>query len=315
LPQTTLALDHAQPFSAVHERHELPVVVNSAAGTGYSAEEVSALELAFREADGRARIVEVGRGMDIRTVADRLVRENPPAVVAAGGDGTVSAIAAALAGTDIPLGVLPMGTLNHFARDLLIPQTLADAARTIVEGHTVEIDVAEVNGRVFINNSSIGLYPHIVRRREQQQRLGRGKWIALAWATWTTLRSHPSMTVRVATDSTERQCRASFIFIGNNQYAMEGFDIGLRARLDQGCLSLYICQRAGRFGLIALALRALFGRLQQARDFTALTAERLVVETRRRTLSVATDGEVTVLDTPLEYRIHKGALRVLVPRG
>jgi diacylglycerol kinase family enzyme len=217
-------------------------------------------------------------------------------------------------GTSTALGVLPLGTLNHFAKDLGIPLELEAAVRTISAGHVASVDVGEVNGRIFINNSSLGLYPQIVRHREtQQRRLGRSKWPALVWASLTALRRSPFMNVRLQVDQVEHQYKTTFVFIGNNEYVMEGFNIGQRTRLDGGQLSIYVSHRRGRGGLVTLALRALFGRLQQAKDFQALAAQTLEVETRREHLHVATDGEVTLMDTPLSYRILPGALRVITP--
>jgi len=96
-------------------------------------------------------------------------------------------------------------------------------------------------------------------------------------------------------------------------YEMQGFDIGRRARLDAGVLSVYVTHRGGRFGLVALAARALLGRLEQARDFEAATLARLRIESRHKRLLVATDGEVAAFDLPLEYRIRRGALQVMGP--
>ena len=125
-------------------------------------------------------------------------------IVAAGGDGTVSAVAANVAGTGIPLGVLPLGTLNHFARDLGLPFDVEEAVRVLKSGRAIAVDTGEVNGHTFMNNSSIGLYPRLVRYRNQQQhRLGRGKWSALLRATLTVLHRHPLFGVRVCTSDTE----------------------------------------------------------------------------------------------------------------
>ena len=154
-------------------------------------------------------------GEDVRAIAAELVGGHPPVVVAGGGDGTISAVASVVAGTGVALGVLPLGTLNHFAKDLGIPLDTGAAVRAIAAKHTIEVDVGVVNGRVFINNSSLGLYPHIVRDREnQQRRLGRGKWYALAWATLTAFRRSRLLNVRLSLDEGEQHCstaaRASY---------------------------------------------------------------------------------------------------------
>jgi diacylglycerol kinase family enzyme len=292
------------------------VIVNATAGTGHDDAACEALEKRFAAHGVEARVYPARSGAELAGIAQRVARQKPAAVVAGGGDGTLNAVASALAGTGIPFGVLPLGTLNHFAKDLGIPLELDAAVKTIAEGHTAEVDVGEVNGQVFINNSSLGLYPQIVRHREtQQRRLGRGKWPALLWASITALRRSPFMNVRLSLDHVEQRYKTTFVFIGNNEYAMEGFSIGKRERLDAGRLSVYVSHRRGRGGLVILALRALFGRLQQAKDFHALTAQNMVIETRRPRLHVATDGEVNMMETPLEYRVRPRALRVLVPQS
>ena len=235
-------------------------------------------------------------------------------VVAGGGDGTINAVASVIAGSSKRFGVLPLGTLNHFAKDLGIPLELDEAVRNVAEGRTHAVDVGEVNGRIFLNNSSLGLYPDIVRDREKQQRrLGRGKWLAAGWATLGALRRYPFLSVRLKIGDLEHARRTPFVFIGNNAYTMEGFSIGERERLDGGKLSLYVAQRTGRLGLLRLGWRALWGRLAQERDFDVLSGEHMEIATRHTRLRVATDGEVTVMSTPLRYRIRPAHLNVIVP--
>jgi diacylglycerol kinase family enzyme len=236
-------------------------------------------------------------------------------VAAGGGDGTMNAVASVVAGTGTMFGVLPMGTLNHFAKDLGIPLGLDDAIRNVAEGKAVPVDVGEVNERIFLNNSSLGLYPDIVRDRElQQRRLGRGKWLAALWATISALRRYPFLSVRLTLDDTLHLRRTPFVFIGNNEYTMEGLSIGERSRLNGGKLSLYVAQRPDRLGLVRLAWRALCGRLAQERDFDVVTTESMQIDTRKKRIRVATDGEVTVMLTPLRYRIRPAALMVIVPK-
>jgi diacylglycerol kinase family enzyme len=234
-------------------------------------------------------------------------------VVAAGGDGTVSTVAGALAGTQTALGIVPLGTLNHFARDLEIPLDAGEAAKAIVAGRMKAIDVGEVNGRIFINNSSVGLYPTFVLHRRYQERLGRSRWNAFAWSVMRVIGRYPLLDLRLSVEDAVVNRRTPIVFVGNNVYGMEGFHIGQRERLDAGRLSIYATQRHSRFALFGLGVRALVGLLYQARDFEALTAQRLTIASRRARLAVSTDGEVAVLDTPLEYAIRPGALRVMVP--
>ena len=248
--------------------------------------------------------------------ARRAVAEGVKTIVAGGGDGTLNAVASTLTGTDVAFGILPRGTLNHFAKDLDIPLALDEAIAVIAEGHCMRVDVGEVNGRIFLNNSSLGLYPDTVRSRERQQRvLGRGKWLAFFWAAVGALRRYPFLDLTIYVDKEPHQRRTPFVFIGNNEYRLEGLNIGARERLDCGKLSLYVVQRTGRMGLLMLAARALLGQLRQASEFDMLATKKVLIKTHHKQIRVATDGEVTLMSTPLLYRICPTALKVIVPRN
>lgn len=263
---------------------------------------------------GREAAVTVAHGGgEIVAAAHAAMQQGARTIVAGGGDGTVNAVASVVLGSDVALGVLPLGTLNHFARDLRIPFALGAAVDVIVRGHTRRVDVGEVNCRIFLNNSSLGLYPNIVRTREKQQRLGRGKWPAALWATVAALRRYPFLQLRLRIGAREVARRTPFVFVGNNEYAMHGLRIGERQALDRGKLSLYVAQEPGRLALLRFALRAIFGRLAQARDFDVVLVENMVIETRHRHLRVATDGEVSLMRTPLSYRVLPRALTVIAP--
>ena len=253
-------------------------------------------------------------GAELTELARDAARGPYKTIVAGGGDGTVSSVAASVIDSDKILGVLPLGTLNHFARDLGISSDIETAVQTIVAGHTTEIDVAEVNNRIFLNNSSLGLYPTIVRERVKHQRLGFRKWPAFVWATIQALRRYPFLDVRLRVNGQLLDRTTPFVFVGNNEYAMESFNIGLRDRLDRGVLSIYITHRTSRLKLLGLALRALFGRVRDDKDFLALSSNEVKIETRHKRLRVAFDGEIELMETPLQYRIRTRALRVIVPK-
>jgi diacylglycerol kinase family enzyme len=297
-----------------HPSGTVPVLINATAGQGCPDDWPAELEKKFRERGLDARVTLAQSGEQLLAAAKQAVAGGASMIVAGGGDGTVSAVASCLAQTGVRLGVLPMGTLNHFAKDLGIPLELEAAIDVIARGRELAVDMGEVNGRLFINNSSLGLYPDIVLDRERQrQRLGRGKWAALLAASLHAARRYPVLSLHLEVDGTPLERRSAFVFIGNNEYRMEGFEIGERAALSGAALSLYVTQRTGRFGLLRLAVHALFGRLQQAKDFDMLAAKAVVVRTARRHMRVATDGEVTLMQTPLNYRIRPAVLRVIAP--
>jgi diacylglycerol kinase family enzyme len=252
----------------------------------------------------------------IATARAALEQGRVDAIVAGGGDGTVNAVASVVAGSNMPFGVLPLGTLNHFAKDLGLPLDIDAAVRNVAQGEVIAVDVGEVNGRIFLNNSGLGLYPDIVHEREKQQaRLGRGKWLAAAWATVAALRRYPFLKLTLNVKGRDHVRATPFVFIGNNEYSMTGLSIGERASLQDGLLSIYVAQRPGRLGLLRFGWRALCGRLAQEKDFDAILCDQFDIATRRKRLRVSTDGEVTVMRTPLHYKIRPGELHVIVPRA
>jgi len=292
---------------------KIEVIVNHRSGPGQIADVQQRLEQAFKAARAVAKISLAHSGAEAIAMAGRAARGDADVIVAGGGDGTISSIVSAMIGSDKVLGVLPLGTMNHFAKDLLIPLDLEGAVATIVAGHEQKVDVGEVNGHTFINNSSLGLYPSMVREREKQQRLGRGKWPAFVLAALAVLRRYPFLDVRVGIEGQKLNSRTPFVFIGNNEYEMESLNVGSRACLDKGELSLYMTNRTGRLGLLRLALRALLGGLRQEKDFLAVSTSEIWIGTKHKRVRVALDGEVTVMEPPLHYLVRPRALRVLTP--
>ncbi len=290
------------------------LILNASAGAGHDDAQARALVAMFDALGAQVELVLATDGAQLLAASKAAVAAGARCVVAGGGDGTINAVASVLVDSGVALGVLALGTLNHFARDLGIPLDPEAAVRVALHGVARQIDVGEVNGRIFLNNSSLGLYPDIVRDRlRQQRRLGRGKWLAACWATVAALRRYPFLDVRLTVDGQVHRRRTPFVFIGNNEYTMQGLNIGVRARVDAGKLSVYVAQRPGRLGLLRLAMHALFGTLSHARDFTILLADNMEVATRHRRMRVATDGELVIMNTPLQYRARPGALTVMAP--
>jgi YegS/Rv2252/BmrU family lipid kinase len=290
------------------------VIVNAGSGSVLGDETAKSLRERFIAFGVRAIVHIVKNGADIDRLAKAAAESDADVIVAGGGDGTVSTVAVEVARAGKILGVLPLGTLNNFSKDLGIPQELKQAVKIIARGEIRTIDLAEVNGRIFINNSSIGLYPKLVVQREQQQRLGRGKWNAAFWAALRLFRISPFLKVTIELDGKEFIRKTPFVFVGNNEYEMDLYNIGRRPRLDEGKLSLYFLHREGRRGIILLLIKTLTGRLKQWKDFEAVSTEHLTIRTRRRRIRVAFDGETEIMNSPLEYRIRSKALKVIVPK-
>jgi YegS/Rv2252/BmrU family lipid kinase len=291
----------------------IAVVLNDSSGTGDSSTRARRLGEIFAAAGREIRVIVAKTGAQLRHEAERAVQEGCDVLVAGGGDGTINTAASALAGRDIPLGVIPLGTMNHFAKDLGIPLELEEAAKLVLEGIVCRVDVGEVNGRVFLNNSSLGVYPAIVRLRERYQASGLGKWIAALWAGLTVLRRNPFMAVRITAEGETRIRRTPFVLVGNNQYRMIGLQAGSRESLIDEQLAVYVVNADRRIGLLRLAWQVIRKGPEVVQELDLLKVESATIETRRRHLQVALDGEVIPLDSPLEYRIKPAHLRVYVP--
>ena len=289
----------------------ISVIINERSGAAARPDAGTEIQMLFARAGAQARLERVREPGDI-AARSRQAASRGDVLVAAGGDGTVSTGAGVAVETNATFGVLPMGTLNHFAKDVGLPLDLEGAVSVIVAGHVRQLDVADVNGRIFVNNSSVGLYPLMVLERKAEQRRGRRKWTAFAIAMLRTWRNYRMVVARLGVDGKEVVVRTPFIFVGNNQYKAEGFQLGGRSRLDEGRLSIFAAPDAGRFEILALPMRALTNNLGSAAPFLAFQADPVVVDVFRRRVGVALDGEVAVLQAPLEYRVRRRALRAIV---
>jgi diacylglycerol kinase family enzyme len=236
-------------------------------------------------------------------------------LVAAGGDGTVSTVAAVAERTGKALGVIPAGTLNHFARDTGIPLSLEASLEVIAAGHTRLIDVAVVNDRVFVNNVSIGAYPRLVWERNRARHAGLPRPLATSVALLRTWIDLDTVSVRLTFDDTELVRRTPFVLVGNGEYEVEGTEFGKRPTLSGGTLSLYMAPESGRFTLLMVPVRALLRRLTRHDKFETYTASSIRMDTSESRIRVALDGEIRNLEPPLRFSIRREALRTIVPAG
>lgn len=298
----------------------LSVLLNVEAGAAgqYGREEIAGeLASAFERRGISAELIFLESGeLDgaARRTALRVNNKEIDAIAAGGGDGTISTIAGVLAGTGIRLGLLPLGTLNHFAKDLAIPMDIDGAVGVIAGGIARPVDVGEINGEIFINNSSIGIYPYMVSDRERRRSEdGWSKWSAMALAAIRMLRRFPVRRLTVSADGWKESCHAPCIFVGNNVYQFGPTALGTRERLDAGELCLFIAKPRSRASLVRLAIWSALGRLNTAKDFEAFSVRSARIEARTSRLPVARDGEVETMVPPLQYAIRPGALHVFVP--
>ena len=297
-------------------RASIVVILNARAGAAVAQPRIEAgLADLFRAAGREAEIITLREGQNPADAA-REAAARASIVVAAGGDGTVSSVVGGIIDSPAALGVLPLGTLNHFAKDLHIPLDLPTAVAVVAAGRIGQVDVGRVNDRVFVNNSSIGIYPGIVEAREALRSQGYAKWVAMAIATARVLRRYRGVTVSIDVDGRRRTWRTPFVFVGNNEYAIDGIRLGARARLDAGKLFVYLAPRVRAHHLPLLLMKALVGRARRSGDFEIVPATELWIGTRTDgRLRVAFDGEVAKMALPLHYQARARALRVVLPEA
>lgn len=290
----------------------LPVIVNAAGGAASraGAKLRKQIENAF-EATGQPIELELVDGDGLAEALSRYA--GSPRIAVGGGDGTLGTGAAAVSHHGAELAVLPLGTRNHFARQLDIPLELEAAARLAAGGTVRKVDLGQAGERVFINNLSVGAYVDLVRAREASRL---PKLLATLPATWRTLRKLRSRFFRLTVDGEACSVRTPQLFIGNNRYEIsEGYP-GQRAALDDGLLSVYAVAPLPRTALVAAALRTLVGRARMHRDFALdRTAREVRIEGPGSALEVALDGEPCRFDLPLTIRIRPRALAVAAPES
>ena len=297
-------------------RAEVPVLLNGHARAFRKEGGPKVLERvrAACEAGGLSARIELVRpdGME-RAVKDALA-SGARTVVVGGGDGTVRTAAQVLAGSDAALGILALGTLNHCARDLGIPADLAESARVVAEGHVRPIDVGELDGEVFVNNSSLGLYPYMVRARQKHERRFKiGRFWALIRACWTAFWRFPVLELDVKRPAGLGRIESPVVFVGNGEYAL-GPHVGTRKSLDAGVLFLCMLHSMGRWRMLWLAVRSLFVAVPKEKQMRCIFVEEVSIDLPRGSAWVSLDGEVRKARGRLVYRIRPKALKVIVPR-
>lgn len=288
------------------------VLLNHAAGSA-----TDDAPLRIRESFARQGVQADVRAVDpndLGKVARQAASEPFDAVIGGGGDGTLNTIASALAGTGKPFGVLPLGTYNHFARELGVPLDLDEAAATLVKGVPRDIDVAEVNGQLFLNFTGVGFHPMMVARREEEQQTGRRKFVAMLLAFVKVFQSLPILRVGLSTGGARPIRRTTpSIIVCTNAFQMKAFGVDNISYAERGVLNVYVAATTSWLALAVLFLRGMLGRLRASRNFEARVLPDLTIHLHRRRVAVSIDGELTELRTPLVYKIRRGGLRVLMP--
>jgi diacylglycerol kinase family enzyme len=292
------------------------VLLNPTAGALFvrkAVRDIDRVKSAF-DAAGIDAEVSLIEGEDLEPAVRHAARLPVDMLVVGGGDGSVSSAAAALIGTQMPLGVLPFGTLNHFARDLGVPFHLDAAVSALAAGHARTIDVADVNGLTFINNSMVGSYPALIDERESHRRHRHvAKYRAGVHALIRVVHHLPTFTVELVGGDTSTTLTTSLLMVGNNRYATGVFGFGRRRSLDAGELCVYAVCGGRRRDAVSSLTRIVLGRPETDNALQAATLTRLTAVIEAPSVRISIDGETRHLRPPLQYAIRPGALRVIVP--
>ncbi|HUF57092.1 MAG TPA: diacylglycerol kinase family protein [Thermohalobaculum sp.] len=295
------------------EGPRVTVIMNAGSGDSDKDADERRIEAFFAGRPGFL-LKRVARGGDLAREARQVVAERAGIVVAAGGDGTVSAVAGAVAGSACRLGVLPLGTFNYFARGLGIPDDLDEALAVLDTGTPRRIAIGAVNDATFLNNASLGLYPHILRERESiYRRWGRSR----AAAYWSVLRAlfdvRRPLSLAVSIDGATRRFRTPLVFVANNAFQLElmGLEGGDVIAADR--LAVFVAPDCSRLEIALRALRLALGLAKPQDDFELLSGSEVVVEAKRAGRQIALDGERRRMASPFRFERRPRALEVLVP--
>jgi diacylglycerol kinase family enzyme len=258
-------------------------------------------------------IFRLAEGVDVAAVIREQIAQGRKLFVAAGGDGTVNTVIQPLVNTEANLGVLPLGTFNHFARDLGLPLNWREALQVVLSGTVRQIDTARVNDRFFVNNVSLGLYPELVAHREERGR-DYPRWRALIYAAFVTLRKYPHVTLAIETEYLNEVIRTPIFVVSNNSYDLSRIGIeAARETLQEGRLSVYWLPRVSRMKLIRFLARYFAGRVTKTPGFRSFRTVRLRVQSARKRLHLGIDGEVATMKPPLVITAVPKSLLVKAP--
>ncbi len=293
----------------------LALVINRSAGSFRTLPldaTIAAITAALTESGHSVETHLVGRRELAQTLSAMAGRDELDAVVVGGGDGTILTAVLAGLGRTKPLGILPLGSLNLFARDLGLPLDPTQAARVLSAAQATRIDLAEVNGLPFAIWASMGMHPWIVRRRDHLQRDGMRKWRAMVLAALRAFRRYPMVDVTLELMDGSLAVRTPMLFITNNAWKDQKPPLS-REALDTGTLVIHVAECRGRLSLLWLVVEAFLGHWLASRRLTTFTAKEVRVTSHKHRVMVSLDGEVTVLNSPLVFKVRPKALNVLIP--
>ena len=305
---------------AIDPTAPLQFVINAAAGSRDADEKRQVIEAALNTAGRQGKLLfsDPANLARVAHQAATLAIATGTAVVAVGGDGTLNTVAQAAHALSCPMGVVPQGTFNYFARTHGIPPDPTEAVRMLLQWSPWPVQVAAINDRVFLVNASLGLYPDLLEDREAYKaRFGRSRWVAFWAAGITLLRAQRRLRLRIEQGAAVRDVKALTLFVGNNRLQLQQLGVGPEQALQAGYLTAVMLRPVGTLSMMRLMLHGAMGTLGEAHSVEHFEFDHLVVRPSRlpgrRGIKVAFDGEVTRMRAPLDFRVLIQPLYLLKP--
>jgi diacylglycerol kinase family enzyme len=287
--------------------------LNLTSGNRMSSAERSLMREAFTAAG--LEVLEVARDLPMESIIREHLDRGQKLFIAAGGDGTINHVLQPLVNSEATLAVIPIGTYNHFARDLGIPLPWREALDVAMRGATRQIDCGRINHRFFVNNVSLGLYPELVISREEKGR-DYPRWKARLYAVYATLLKFPHVSFAVETANHREAIRTHLFLVSNNSYDLSRIGIEpSRTMLDEGRLSVYWLPHVPRFELMKFVAHYLRGNVRHTPGFRSFRTKQMKLYSPKPQLRVGMDGEVFEMETPVVITTVPQSLLVKVPRG
>ncbi len=289
------------------------VITNPKSGT--NSNDANAIDRVMAILGDQAQLIETDPESGFEGAVEKALEQGCATIVAAGGDGTIVGISSLLLDKDVTMGVLPLGTFNFFSRGLGIPEDPEEAAKALLHGEPKKISVGSVNGQIFLNNASLGVYPVILKNREATYKhWGRSRIVAHISMLKTFLQFDRVLKIRIMSEGVQKTIETPLVFVARSSYQLDMFNLEGEDAIKDDNFAVFTAVSQGRFTMLKNVWRLVRRTMKQGRDFDLYKVQELDIDTGRKEELVAFDGEKAKMKTPLEFRMHTDALRILVPK-
>ncbi len=267
------------------------------------------------------QVFDIASEQNIQTLMQKIYQRHAEysqqgVIVAAGGDGTLNAVASQMLNQAIPMGILPLGTFNYVARVLHIPLDILEAAKVIATGEPRASHVACINDQIYLNNASLGLYPLFIKKREEYNRkFGRFPLNAYTSGLDVLIRDRKELKLEVEVDGQKYPVKTPLIFFGNNQLQLKELKLKISKCAEIGEIAGVVIAKGDKRTLFKTLFQTIRGKLENASDVYSFGAQKVIVYSKKPKLTVAVDGEIVSMTTPLCLHVEKNALKIMVPHA